>query len=181
MPSRSCRSTCSWSGSSPVRSSGPTGPGTAAAACGSSTGPLSTGTTGTVFATSFGVACGGMETITIVGGGIAGLTAAITSAEAGAPVVLYDVHGEPGGRARSLDAPYRANLGPHVLYSDGPLWAWLKEHDLLPPSTGIPYTGLRLRWGGAIHRTPPLTLIPSVLKLRGRRAPVDEPFRTWAA
>ena len=122
-----------------------------------------------------------METITIVGAGVAGLTAAITCAEACAPVVLYDAHGEPGGRARSLEAPYRANLGPHVLYSDGALWGWLKERDLLPPSTGIPYTGLRLRWGGAIHRTPPLTLIPSMLKLRGRRAPEDESFRTWAS
>ncbi|MDA0167854.1 FAD-dependent oxidoreductase [Solirubrobacter taibaiensis] len=122
-----------------------------------------------------------METITIVGAGVAGLTAAIACAEAGAPVVLYDAHGEPGGRARSLDAPYRANLGPHVLYSDGALWGWLKERDLLPPSTGIPYTGLRLRWGGAIHRTPPLALIPSMLKLRGRRAPDDESFRAWAS
>ncbi len=122
-----------------------------------------------------------METITIVGAGVAGLTAAITCAEAGAPVVLYDAHGEPGGRARSLDAPSRANLGPHVLYADGPLWGWLKERDLLPPATGIPYTGLRLRWGGAIHRTPPLPLIPSMLRLRGRRAPVDESFRAWAA
>lgn len=122
-----------------------------------------------------------METITIVGAGVAGLTAAISCAEAGAPVVLYDAHAEPGGRARSLDAPYRANLGPHVLYGDGPLWAWLKERELLPPSTGIPYTGLRLRWDGAIHRSPPLALIPSMLRLRGRRAPVDAPFRAWAA
>ena len=122
-----------------------------------------------------------METITIVGAGVAGLTAAITCAEAGAPVVLYDAHGEPGGRARSLDAPYKANLGPHVLYSDGALWGWLKERDLLPPSTGIPYTGLRLRWDGAIHRTPPLALIPSMLKLRGRRAPDDQSFRAWAS
>ena len=67
-----------------------------------------------------------------------------------------------------------------MLYSDGALWGWLKERDLLPPSTGIPFTGLRLRWDGAIHRTPPLALIPSMLKLRGRRAPVDESFRAWA-
>jgi phytoene dehydrogenase-like protein len=121
-----------------------------------------------------------METITIVGAGIAGLTAAITCAEAGAPVVLCDARAEAGGRARSLDAPYRANLGPHVLYSDGPLWAWLKDHGLLPPTAGVPYTGVRLRWDGELHRTPPLTLIPSALKLRGRRAPDDQPFRAWA-
>jgi len=121
-----------------------------------------------------------METITIVGAGVAGLTAAITCAEAGAEVVLYDASAAPGGRARSLEAPYRANLGPHVLYHDGPLWGWLKERDLLPPNTGIPFTGLRLRWDGSIHRTPPLAMIPSMLKLRGRRAPVEESFRAWA-
>ena len=88
-----------------------------------------------------------METITIVGAGVAGLTAAITCAEAGAPVVLYDAHGEPGGRARSLDAPYKANLGPHVLYSDGALWAWLKERDLLPAVDRHPVHGIAAALG----------------------------------
>jgi glycine/D-amino acid oxidase-like deaminating enzyme len=122
-----------------------------------------------------------METITIVGAGVAGLTAAITAAEAGAPVVLFDAREAPGGRARSLDGPYRANLGPHVLYKDGPMYAWLQERGLLPAIAGVPLTGLRLRYGGELHRTPPLSLIPSSLKLRGRRAPVDESFRAWAA
>ena len=122
-----------------------------------------------------------METITIVGAGVAGLTAAISLAEAGAPVVLFDSREAPGGRARSLDGPYRANLGPHVLYKDGPMWAWLQDRALLPPIAGVPLTGLRLRWGGELHRTPPLSLIPATLKLRGRRAPADESFRAWAA
>ena len=64
-----------------------------------------------------------METITIVGAGVAGMTAAISLAEAGAPVVLFDARAAPGGRARSLDGPYRANLGPHVLYKDGAMFA----------------------------------------------------------
>jgi phytoene dehydrogenase-like protein len=122
-----------------------------------------------------------METITIVGAGVAGLTAAITCAEAGAPVVLFDAHAAPGGRARSLEGPYRANLGPHALYSDGPLWDWLQERKLVPPVAGVPLTGLRFRWDGTIHRTPPLALLPATLRLRGRRAPVDETFRAWAA
>jgi phytoene dehydrogenase-like protein len=122
-----------------------------------------------------------METITIVGAGVAGMTAAISLAEAGAPVVLFDARSAPGGRARSLDGPYRANLGPHVLYKDGPMFRWLAERSLLPPIAGVPLTGLRLRWGGELHRTPPLGLIPAILKLRGRRAPADEPFRAWAA
>src|SRR5918994_1817708 len=122
-----------------------------------------------------------METITIVGAGVAGMTAAISLAEAGAPVVLYDAREAPGGRARSLEGPYRANLGPHVLYKDGAMFAWLAERALLPPIAGVPLTGLRLRWGGELHRTPPLPLIPSTLKLRGRRAPAGETFRAWAA
>src|SRR5918994_332101 len=122
-----------------------------------------------------------METITIVGAGVAGMTAAISLAEAGAPVVLFDARSAPGGRARSLDGPYRANLGPHVLYKDGAMFRWLGERALLPPIAGVPLTGLRLRWGGELHRTPPLGLIPAILKLRGRRAPADESFRAWAA
>jgi len=119
-----------------------------------------------------------METITIVGAGVAGLTAAITCAEAGAPVVLYDAHATAGGRGRSLDGSYRANLGPHVLYT-GPQYRWLDERGLVPPNVGPPFTGIRLRWQGELHRTPPLGTVPAMLRLRGRRAPADESFRTW--
>ena len=37
-----------------------------------------------------------------------------------------------------------------------------------------------LRWQGQMRRTPPLGTIPSVLRLRGREAPVDLDFRSWA-
>jgi phytoene dehydrogenase-like protein len=120
-----------------------------------------------------------MDNVTIVGAGVAGLTAAIASAEAGAPVVLYDASKDPGGRARTLAGPYRANLGPHALYNDGPMWAWLKDHSLLPPIARFPFTGARLRWNGELHRTPPFAMIPAMLRMRGRRAPVDESFREW--
>jgi phytoene dehydrogenase-like protein len=119
--------------------------------------------------------------ITIVGGGIAGLTAAITCAESGARVLLLEAHSELGGRARSSDGPYKANIGPHVLYKDGPLWRWLAERKLLPPYAGMPLASVKLRWEGEIRRTPPLGVLPSVLRLRGREAPVDLDFRTWAA
>jgi phytoene dehydrogenase-like protein len=120
-----------------------------------------------------------MRTITVVGGGLAGLTAAITAAEGGAPVRLLEAHDEVGGRARSTAGPYKANLGPHVLYKDGPLWAWLRERNLLPASARTPLGGIRVRWDGAIRRTPPLAAIPTVLRLRGRDAPVDRAFRDW--
>jgi putative NAD(P)-binding protein len=122
-----------------------------------------------------------MSQITVVGGGIAGLTAAITCAEGGAGVHLLEAHEALGGRARSDDGPYKANLGPHVLYKDGPFWRWLTERELMPPYAGPPLSGLRLRWDGAVRRTPPLGAITPVLRLRGRQAPVELDFRSWAA
>jgi phytoene dehydrogenase-like protein len=118
--------------------------------------------------------------ITVLGGGLAGLIAAISCAEDGAPVVLLEAHTSLGGRARSSDGPYKANFGPHVLYKGGSLWRWLAERDLIPPFAGIPLAGFRLRWEGQVRRTPPLGTLPSVLRLRGRSAPVDQDFRSWA-
>jgi phytoene dehydrogenase-like protein len=122
-----------------------------------------------------------MSGVTIVGGGLAGLTAAIASAESEAEVCLLEAHEEVGGRARSTGGPYKANFGPHVIYKDGPLWSWLAERELLPPYAGVPLAGIRFRWQGAIRRTPPLGTIPAVLRLRGREAPVDQSFRSWVA
>jgi phytoene dehydrogenase-like protein len=80
-----------------------------------------------------------------------------------------------------MEGPYKANLGPHVIYKDGPLWGWLVERDLLPPFSGPPLAGIRFRWQGEVRRTPPLGTIPAVLRLRGREAPVDRDFRSWVA
>jgi phytoene dehydrogenase-like protein len=119
--------------------------------------------------------------IAIVGGGLAGLTAAITCAEGGARVSLHEAHTTLGGRARSSDGPYKANFGPHALYKDGPFWGWMAERKLLPRYAGVPLAGVRFRWQGDVRRTPPLGALPSVLRLRGREAPVELDFRTWAA
>jgi phytoene dehydrogenase-like protein len=123
----------------------------------------------------------GKGTITIVGGGLAGLTAAIACAEAGRRVRLLEAHETLGGRARSAAGPYKANLGPHVIYKDGPFWDWLSERELLPRFAGPPLSGIRFRWGGTARRLPPLGAVPAVLRLRGREAPVDVDFRSWAA
>ena len=100
------------------------------------------------------------SSITIVGGGLAGLTAAISCAEGGANVFLLEAHSAVGGRARSSEGRYKANFGPHVLYKDGPLWRWLADRKLLPRYAGMPLAGVKCRWQGEFRRTPPLSVLP---------------------
>ncbi len=76
-----------------------------------------------------------MKEITIIGGGIAGLTAAISCAEQGAPVRLLEAHAELGGRARSTGGPYKANLGPHAVLAKSLMWSWLASIELPPVPT----------------------------------------------
>ncbi len=117
----------------------------------------------------------------MVGGGFAGLVAAVTCAEAGARVRLLEAHHTLGGRARATAPPYVAHDGPHVLYRDGPWWRWLAERALIGASSGVPLPGLagfRFRHGGALRRTPPAALL-RVLAQRRRSAPVDADFHSW--
>ena len=76
--------------------------------------------------------------LTIVGGGLAGLVAAIAAREAGLDVSLYEARRRLGGRARTAPGAYRANWGPHVIYADGPLWAWLDRRGLARPVHRFP-------------------------------------------
>lgn len=130
--------------------------------------------------TSTDRSAGAKAPITIVGAGIAGLCAAIACAEEGAEVRLLEAHETLGGRARSAEGDYKANLGPHAMFGDGPFWAWMRERDVLPPHCSPRMTGIRMRLDGALRRTPPLEALPAVLRLRGRQAPVDQDFRSWA-
>ncbi|MEV6998563.1 FAD-dependent oxidoreductase [Streptomyces sp. NPDC093982] len=123
-----------------------------------------------------------MHRITVIGGGFAGLTAAITAAEAGAKVTVYEAHHTLGGRARTAEGPYRTNEGPHALYSGGPHWAWLKQRDLIGPLAPIPAleaARLRLRHRGVLRRTPPFAML-KLLRRGLPQGPVDVDFMTWA-
>jgi phytoene dehydrogenase-like protein len=122
-----------------------------------------------------------MASITIVGGGIAGLTAAISCAEHAADVRVLEAHEQLGGRARSLPAPYKVNLGPHALLANSPFWRWLGERDLLPPWARPPLSGVRFRWRDDIRRVPAVGAAIAALRLRGRCAPVELDFHTWAS
>jgi len=122
-----------------------------------------------------------MQEITVIGGGVAGLAAAITCAEQGAAVELFEGSESLGGRARSDAGPYKTNLGPHAIYKGGALWNWLSQRNLMPPLARPQLTGVRFHYEGSIHRTPPLSLIPLGLRLRGRLASNDQDFRSWVA
>lgn len=59
--------------------------------------------------------------VAVVGGGLAGLTAALELARADVEVVLLDGSGRLGGRARSTGPDgYALNLGPHAIATGGP-------------------------------------------------------------
>ena len=77
------------------------------------------------------------------------------------------VRKELGGRARSMDGPYKANLGPHALLSSSPFWGWLGERDLLPPYARPPLSGVRFRWRDDIRRVPAVGAAVAALRLRG--------------
>jgi phytoene dehydrogenase-like protein len=117
-----------------------------------------------------------MDTITIIGGGVAGLTAAISAAEEGAPVHLLEAHNELGGRARSMSGPYKANLGPHALLSSSPFWRWLGERGLLPPYARPRLSGVRFRWDDEIRRVPSVGATVAALRLRTRYAALELGF-----
>ncbi|WP_181696623.1 FAD-dependent oxidoreductase [Nocardia sp. GTS18] len=121
--------------------------------------------------------------ITVIGGGLAGLTAAISAAEAGATVRLYEAHATLGGRARAIAGPHVAHDGAHVFYADGPHYAWLKKRGFV---TGLgwpsPISAAKLgfRADGKLRRVPPTGMLRAQSR-KWLKAPVDVDFHTWAA
>ncbi|GAA2133221.1 FAD-dependent oxidoreductase [Actinomadura napierensis] len=123
------------------------------------------------------------STITVIGGGLAGLTAAIACAEAGAPVQLYEAHRTLGGRGRATSPPYVAHDGAHVFYADGPHYRWLASRGFAKglgwPSPAA-LAGAGFRAGGRLRRMPPVAMLRAQARFR-LKPPVDEDFHTWAS
>jgi len=115
--------------------------------------------------------------VTVVGAGVTGLTAAIEAAERGASVTVAEAHSQPGGRARSLAPPFKANVGPHAIYVDGPWWAWLQHRDLTPPVVAAPQAANLVRVAGRLGPWP--EGLSEAIAALPARAPVQGSFRTW--
>lgn len=96
------------------------------------------------------------STAIVVGGGLAGLTAATYLARSGFSVDVLERSAEPGGRARTQNrAGALLNQGPHALYLGGPSVRILSELGVRW-SGGDPARGgaLRLEREGTLHRLP---------------------------
>src|SRR5258708_4229652 len=75
------------------------------------------------------------EQYIVVGGGIAGLTAAVALAQKGCAVAVYEQSKNFGGRAATQHQDgFSLNLGPHALYRNGPFYKALHEWQ-------IPFSG----------------------------------------
>ncbi len=80
--------------------------------------------------------------VAIIGGGLAGLTAAATIAASGGLAIVYERLGAVGGDARSsTHQGFTFNHGPHALYRGGPGERTLRELDIdirggVPPVKG---------------------------------------------
>lgn len=120
--------------------------------------------------------------ITLIGGGIAGLTAAIACAEAGVPVHLHEAHRTLGGRGRATAPPHVAHEGGHVFYADGQHYTWLKKRGFV---AGLGWPGpaaagrLAFRADDRLRRTPPAAVLRAQASA-WLKPPMDQDFRTWA-
>ncbi len=114
-----------------------------------------------------------MAPITIVGAGIAGLTAAFELAKAGKPVVVLEKFDEPGGLARSFVYDgFTFDIGPHRFHTDvEPVNHFI--NDILGPDqieikrcSGVYFRGKYHLWP---LRLPVLFDLPPSVWLRGLR------------
>jgi hypothetical protein len=110
---------------------------------------------------------------------MAGLVAAITAADGGAPVILHEASRQVGGRALGRAGWAGVNLGPHVVLTDGALVRWLAARNI---QIGLRRPALRrLR---LLTEEGPTARARVTLRLAATvtadQAPVNESFREWA-
>ncbi len=112
--------------------------------------------------------------VVVVGGGLAGLTAAANAARSGASVTVLEARSRPGGRARSEHRPGGGvfNEGPHALYAGLAGWQELAALGIEPRGQR-PALHAWGRWQGRIDRLPGTTLDAVRTRLVGLRAKAE--------
>lgn len=108
--------------------------------------------------------------VVIVGGGLAGLSAAFEAARRGHFVTILEASEKIGGRGTSTESKNHAlNAGPHLLYRGGPL------HVLLTKASKMALSGRRLQSKQFFRRDggqwKPLSLSSSAI--RGKKLPAN--------
>lgn len=90
---------------------------------------------------------------TVIGGGLAGLTAAIEVARRGSPVRLIEQHHELGGRAGTTEKDgFALNFGPHAVYLQGFTYQTLTHWGVMPSgSRPVLADGARMVLDGRAH------------------------------
>lgn len=108
--------------------------------------------------------------VIVVGGGLAGLVAAVRLARAGRSVELIEAAKTLGGRAATRDeSGFSFNLGPHALYTAGAARRTLIDLGIETPG-GKPSIGGKALVGGALE---PLPLLPAALFGRSHQSLLD--------
>src|SRR5215831_20984681 len=111
--------------------------------------------------------------VAIVGGGIAGLTAAAVLSRSGKTVSVFERAGHTGGRAQTQNVDgFHLNLGPHALYRGGHAFRVLRELgiSIQEPKVGssgsYAVSGAKLR---ALPAGPVSIMMTRLFSLSGRR------------
>lgn len=93
--------------------------------------------------------------VVVVGGGLAGLTAGLVAARAGAGVTVIEARSSVGGRARSEErGGVAVNQGAHALYVDGEAASVLHELGIDTPGWVPDQTGARAVVRGGLAALP---------------------------
>lgn len=93
--------------------------------------------------------------LAVVGGGLAGLTAAAFAGRAGLSVAVFERASALGGRAQTRDeSGFLFNLGPHALYRGGEAVAALRALGVPFTGGGPPTRGAFAIRGGEAHTLP---------------------------
>jgi phytoene dehydrogenase-like protein len=104
--------------------------------------------------------------VAVVGGGLAGLSAAAFAARAGATVRLFDARSGLGGRARTATRDgFHFNEGPHALYRASAGAAVIRELGIVPKGGSAPLHRSRLSLDGRLRKAPPRRALTQFLGL----------------